>query len=170
MGHANNVAAADSAANNTVADVIGNKSDTYAGSSIRARTDTVYDDFHNQMMLYPDLALGTTVTAAGGIWTLGSFTVLVATNAISSPFDIHGVNWDNYSGNGQYQLNVYSGADGAEVLIGSVKINRQDVSNTTSESILNTPILPANTQVKAKLATRNGGMNVNITLRYQFHT
>jgi hypothetical protein len=160
------VPAKNAVTNANIRDVIGNKTDDEAGTSVYSILYTLLAHCHSVQLCMPTLAGGVTVTAAGGAWTLGNFVVIIATNAVTDPFDIHQIHVGTFSASDIYQLELYSGANGAEVLIAQVRFSR--TSNTNPGSILPviTPILPANTQVKAKLASAGGGANVNFSVMY----
>ena len=116
------VPTADSANNRTTRDVIGTKTDTHNGDSLMAAAHTVDEHFHKSSQVYPTLADGVLVTATANDWTdLGAFAVIVATNGITSDFDIHFVNVETVSAVGHYELVLYSGADAAEVEVARVR-------------------------------------------------
>ena len=160
------VPATDSADNETIRDVIGSKLDTHDGDSIRAVLHTLDDHIHGKAEVHPSLADGIVVTATANDWTdLGAFAVIAATNAITFDFDIHYISIENISANGVYELVLYSGADAAEVEIGRKRFAQNAVQDSIVNVPFRTPIIPANTQIKAKLASDNAVANtVTITL------
>lgn len=163
------VPTADSAANTTMSDVIGNKSDSHAGNSIMAGIDELKEHTHSRAKCHPTLAAGVTVTGGAGAWALGNYAVLVAANAITSDFDIHYVHAEAVSANDTYEIVLYSGADGAEVEIGRIRMTRSATIDSPTSLPFSCPIIPANTQIKAKVASSSGGGDT-VALSIFYHT
>ena len=162
------VPAVDSTRNKHFTEVIGNKSDTHDGDSIYAHVETIDDHFHAVSMVYPTMADGVVVTATANKWTdLGSFAVIAATNAITDDFDIHYISVEDISANGVYELVLYGGADASEVEIGRRRFTQNAVQDPVINIPFQTPIIVANTQIKAKLASDNTNADtVTISLGY----
>jgi len=165
------VPAADSADNNYMQDVIGNKTDTHSGISLYGRVKTLNEHIHSASKVYPTLASGVTVTA-GAAWTLGNFSEIVPVSTIGSPFDIHHVSIENISANDVYELVLYYDADGTpgdEVECGRVRVTKNASQDSTLNIPMQTPIIPADYQIKAKLASSAGGNSVDITIFYHVY-
>ena len=157
----------NSAANTTLRDVIGNKTDDEDGNSIYSKLYVLSDHAHGVQLCKPDKADGISVTAGALAWALSAaYTVVIATNAVDAPFDIHMVHVGTFTATDVYQLELYSGANGAEVLIAQVRFSRINATNPGSILPCITPLLPANTQVKAKLASKAGGAACNFSVMY----
>lgn len=163
-----NVPPVDSANNKDWGDVIGNKSDTHDGDSLRAMSHTFDEHFHNPGKVYPTLANGVVVTA-GGAWALGSFAVIVPTNGITSDFDIHHISIEAVSAIEVYELVLYSGPDASEVEIGRVRFTKSTNNDATQNIPFMCPIVAANSQIKAKLATQGGSDTVTISIFYHIY-
>ncbi len=133
---------------------------------IEQQVEVIEDHNHNVQHCIPNLADGLNVIAGAGAWTLGNFAVLIATGLLVQPFDIHMVHVGTFSASDIYQLNLYAGANGSEVLIAEVRFTRTNATNPGSILPCITPLLPAGTQVKAKLACKLGGANVNFSVMY----
>ena len=108
---------ADSADNNNMSDVIGNKTDTSSGDSIIAYLKSLAADMHileehihSVSKVYPTLANGITVTSGVGAWVLGSATAVVPINTITDEYDIHYVSVGSVSVNDTYELALFSDA------------------------------------------------------------
>ena len=186
------VPAQNSATNVNVSDVMGNKTDTSAGTSVVAlekktdadvvtatgtvntiNTTTARDDkhFHSAAQVYPTLAAGVTVTKNNTAWVLGNYAVVVPANTIASTFDIHGINFDDITVAAVYELVLYSGADGAEVEIGRTRCTRTGTTAIATESPFMSAIVAANSQIKAKVAASNTGAgSVIISIRYHSYS
>ena len=131
--------------------------------------DTIYDHVHSAQKVYPTLANGVTVTGGVVAWALGNFAVIVPANAISAPFDIHHVNISAYNANDTFELIFYYGADGSEVEMGRTRFTRLTNVGASPHTPMMSIIVPANSQIKAKLATQNGTSNT-VTVTILYHT
>ncbi len=155
----------DSANNNTVADVVGNKSDTYAGDSIFSHVHIMLEHGHSPSQVYPTLAAGTTVVSSAVAWTLGNFVIVVPASTVGLPFDIHYVSIEDLSANGVYELVLYYGAGDTEC--GRVRFTKNAVQDGTMNVPMQTILIPADSIIKAKLATDNAVANTaDISLFY----
>lgn len=148
-------------------DAIGNKSDDEDGSSLYARAYKTDRHDHSIARVYPSMAAGIDVTKAAALWTLGAFAVMIPAGTITAPFDIHGVGFDAIPANGVYELVIYAGPDGGESEVARIRFARTAAGSVELESPCQTPIIAANSQIKAKLAGSNGAATVvPISLRY----
>ena len=154
----------DSADNNTMADVLGNKTDTHDGDSVYALSEIQNDHVHKAAKVFPTLGAGVTVTGAAGAWTLGNYAEVAAANDITSDFDIHYIVVEDISATGVYELVLYA----ATTEIGRIRL----VKSAAQDSVLSHPfqcaIQPANTQIQAKLASSSGGGDT-ITISLEYH-
>lgn len=159
------VPAQDSADNNFIEDVVGNKTDTHAGNSLYAMTETLLEHVHSASKVYPTLATAVTVTA-GASWVLGNFVEIVPASTITSDFDIHHVYVDSISANDTYELVLYKGAISSEIEIGRVRFAK----NSNFDAIVNQPfqttLLLANERISAKVASSGGSNNVSVGIMY----
>lgn len=147
------VPTADSSDNNTLRDVVGNKTDTHSGDSIYAIAHTIEEHVHKESKVYPTLAAGVTITSSATAWVLGSFATIVAASTITSDFDIHHISIESISANGVYELVLYYGAGDTEC--GRVRFTKNANQDGTMNVPMMTPIIPANSQIRAKLASNN---------------
>jgi hypothetical protein len=163
-GYDTTVPTANTASNGTTRDVVGNKNDTSAGTSLVAKllqvledTEILLDHIHKEQKVYPTLADGVTVTGGEAAWTLGDYAVVVPASTITSAFDIHWVNIEATSVADEYELVLYSGSDGNEVEIGRCRFTRTSNLDAVNGVPMQTPVTVANAQIKAKLASDTGG-------------
>ena len=159
---------ADSADNNNVSDVIGNKLDTHSGDSILGFIKKLEDHIHSASKVYPTLATGVTINGGVGAWVLGSATVIVPVNAIADEYDIHYISVASVSVNDTYELALFSDA-ACTVEVGRVRFTRTAVQSSTSSTPMMTPILAANTGIWAKLASASGGDNIVVSIFYHVY-
>lgn len=158
----------NTADNELMCDVIGNKNDTHAGDSIFSHAHILDEHAHSAAKVYPTLADGVTVSGAAGAWTLENFYEIVPAGSIASAFDIHYIDVEAASASDVYEVVLYA----ATTEIARAKITFVDVANSqTLPSIpIITAIQPANTQIQAKCATSAGGADtIKISLAYHIY-
>ncbi len=160
------VPTADSADNVHIRDVLGSKTDTHDGDSVRAILHILDEHTHNHQRVYPELADPITITSAGGAWNLGTIVEIVPVNTITEPFDIHWIAFSSASATDDYEVKIYSGLGGAEVEIATTRTYKQATQAGSAPSPVLTNIMPANTRISAALATGGGGDNIGVTLLY----
>lgn len=158
------VPTADSTANNTFADVIGSKDDTHDGDSISATVHRLDEHVHESQRTWPDLDNCIPVAGGAGAWELGDFVELVPAGGtgILGDFDIHFVTVE-MSAADEYQVNLYA----VETFIGSIDVSRPAGFTTVDNAPMQTPIIPAQTQIQAKVASSTGGDTGN--LKFEYH-
>lgn len=159
--------AIDSTANNSVADVVGNKSDTHNGDSLYAKAETVEDHIHSVSKVYPTLADGVTLTCVNdaSTWTLGSLVEVIPASTIASDFDVHHLMVESISANNVYEIVLYAGASDTE--IGRVRCVKNAVQSGTLNLPMQTPIIAANSRIRAAVASAtNDGETIAISLKY----
>lgn len=160
----------DAAVNASMRDVVGNKDDTHDGNSLAAWAHANADHIHKCMDVFPSGGAGVTVTASdSNPWTLGSFAVIVAADAIASDFDVHFLVIETMSANAIYELVLYSGADASEMEIAHARFVRVTNQVRSVHIPIQTPIVPANTQIKAKVMSSTGALD-SITMSLAYHT
>ena len=160
----------DSADNSSMRDVIGNKSDTHDGTSIRAVVHTLDEHAHKAAQAIPTGAAGVVVTCGdSNAWDLGNFAVLIATNAIDEDFDIHFIVMEAMSANATYEVVLYSGADGSEVEIGRVRVVRITNQVRSEDLPFQCQLQAANAQIKAKVMSSTGALDT-VTMSLYYHT
>lgn len=153
------VPAVNSAANSSVEQVVGNKSDTHVGDSAMAILHILNEHAHVHSEVYPTLANGEDVVS-GAAWVLGVFKEIVPVNTINEVFDIHYISIEELSANDVYELVLYA----ATVEIGRVRFIKNAVQDGTVNVPFQCDMQPANTQIQAKLATSSGGDTARISL------
>lgn len=149
-----NIPSQNSASNNYVRDVMGNKNDDNNGDSLYSFSYKMDKHFHSPAMVYPTLANATVISKANSsAWGLdASPTEIIPASTITSPFDIHYVNIGAISNNDQYELILFSGAVGAETEIARVSFDRS-VTATEGSIPCQTIILSENSRISAKLTS-----------------
>jgi len=151
-----------SAAITVMADAIGTSFDTESTNSIFGKSDALFDHAHSHQKVIPTLANGVTVTGGVAAWALGAFAIIVPTNVITKPFDIHHVHVAAYNANDTFELVLYAGADASEVEVGRIRFTRTTNVGATPHLPMMTSVIPANTQIKAKIASQLGTSNTAV--------
>lgn len=125
-----------------------------------------WEENHAGQWVYPLLGAGILITAHANAYQLGNYATIIPVNAIDTAFHIHHVHILAPSANGDYELRLYTGAG---VRIAIFTFSRTDKKDDIEGVDLYTPHLFANTQVRAKLASSNGGDTASIKLWYHPH-
>lgn len=154
----------DSVNNIVMRDVIGNKTDTHDGDSIAAFIHKTDEHNHSTVDVYPTLADDVQVVGAAGAWALGAFKEIVPASTITNDFDIHFIEVSTASANDVFELHLFA----VEVLIGKVRFARTTNQVRIAAKPFQTVIIPANTQIQAKLASAAGGSKT-ADISIQFH-
>jgi hypothetical protein len=83
-------------------------------------------------------------------------------------FDIHHVLVEAISANSVYEIVLYQGA--GDVEIGRVRVVRSTVQSGTLNIPIQTPIVDANSRIRAAVASaNNNGETVTISLKYHLY-
>jgi len=148
------VPAADSVANVTTADVVGNKLDTHDSNSLYGRVQEVYDYLNNARLCYPSLAAGTAVVSANANWTYGAYATVVPAAAIATDFHIIAVSIEACNRDATYQLELYKGA--TDIVVQAVRFTIEGGYFGNQIYVLGSAEVEANSRVRARLASSNG--------------
>lgn len=165
----------DSAANNNIADVIGNKTDSSFSDSVTpsiiGHLRAGYYHVHDSAKVYPVGADPVTVTDKNDVgvtpWGHGTIVEIIPADTITVKFDIHWVLISDISAPDDYELKLYKGAAASEELIATIAFARSsNFSQEGSQPIQVAPI-PANTRISASLASGDSdGASCKIKLYY----
>ena len=133
------------------------------------RIRRIHNHLHSQNRVYPTMANGIQIAAAAGLWGLSAgFTEIIPVDTITSDFAIHHINVEAASDADTYEIVLYVGT----TEIGRVRITFIDIAN--SQTLPSLPfiaeVIPANSQIQAKIATKGGGSDtIDISLAYHLH-
>lgn len=163
------VVSADSAANTYIRDVIGNKTDTHDGNSLRAILELLEDHAHKGQQCYPTLADAINIVSSATAWTYGSYVELVPVDTITSDFDIHWLNISAISANDEYEIEFATGLVAAEVKVACVSFERNAVQSQEGSISMQTPVFPANTRISARIASKAASAN-HANFKIHYHT
>lgn len=165
------VPAKDIADNDSMSEVIGNKTDGHNGSSAMALLHTLEEHEHKPQFVYPDEANSINVATSGVAWDIAgaSYTTIIPDGVITDDFDIHWVVLSNPSANAQYQINIYcdDAIGGPIIFCGSVAFTRITNQVRSFAEPIMMPIAPAGYRVRAKLACSLASVeDVDVKLAY----
>lgn len=125
----------------------------------------IEEHMHSESKVYPTLAAPVAVLGDNSAWTLGSFVEIVPVDTITDVFDIHFINIEDADDDDMYELVLY--ADETE--IGRVRfvVDTSVFGGALPAIPFQTPLIPANTKIQAKVASSaGGGDTVNISIHY----
>ena len=118
-----------------------------------AEMDIVEEHIHSVQQVAPSTAIGILVTAGAAPWDLGAESGTILTGP-AAWFDIHYIDIETISANGNYQLNIYANS----VIKASVTFTKKSV---TADDYVRcpviTPLLAAGSVITAKLGSLAGG-------------
>lgn len=152
------VPAQNSAANATINDVIGSKTDNNLGTSLYARLDELYDQWQAERLVYPTLAAGATIVSANANWTYGAYAIIVPASTITANFHIFSISIEACDRDATFQLEVYKGA--ADDIVTAVRFNITGGFFGNQVMFLGSEEIDANSQVRARLASSNGAAQI----------
>ena len=131
---------------------IGARTDSPLQDTLYGRTIAVYNNLHSTQNVYPTLANGVTLTTGTLAWALGAKTEVIPSNAIPTVFDLHHINVGGVSNTATFEIHVYAGEIGHEVLISSGRTTRTDPFGSAPQISVSAPIQLANTRISASIA------------------
>lgn len=145
--------------------VVGKKTDHVAvpyeagKNTLAGHLNTAYYHMHGTPFVYPNKADAIVLTAGAGAWdTTGAITEVVPANALNvAAFDLHWIDVSAISANCEGVIDIYSGAIGAVVLIGQIRIYRNAVMSQEGSKRIQIPQQPSGTRIACKLSTSEAG-------------
>ena len=145
---------------------------TFGENSILDHLNTAYYHVHGEAFVYPSLADNVTLTAGTGAWdNTGTITeVIPASMLTTSAFDLHWIDVSNISAVGEVEIEVFSGASGSEVKIGSVRASRTTNQARNGPQALQIPQQPSGTRISARLSdSTTGALTCNISFSGHYY-
>lgn len=148
--------------------IIGNTSDDESSNTLFGGHYILQKHIHGIQKTYPYLADAVTLTGGTNAWTLGNKIEVIPADTITSPFDIHCVNTGSASVTDTYQIVLYSGSVGNEVIVGTTRVVKDSAMSSILTKAIISPIFPANTRISMALASKSGG-NDTLTVSVEYH-
>jgi hypothetical protein len=157
-------------ANDKIRDVIGSKADNVLGNSIVSMLLSVQKYFHNVSRVYPNLANSLSITKVNNsAWGLDAdTTTLIPANTITGIFGIHFINFTVFNNNDEFQLNLYQGDVGSEILIAEVTFDKSADQTTEPNVSCGTLPIPANSRISGKLSSKAASSRT-IGFKFGYH-
>jgi hypothetical protein len=131
------------------------------------RCHLIEEHVHNESAVYPTLAAGVTVTGHADAWTLGAYAEIVPASTITGVFDIHFINVEDASADDIYELVLYEVT--TEIARVRFVVDTSVFGGGLPSIPIITPIIAANAQIQAKLATSAGGSDTAV-VSVHYHT
>jgi len=132
-------------------------------NSIMAYLRTMYQHVHGETFVFPDLDDDFVLTSGAGAWgTGGALVEIIPAGGTDRPFDLHWMNIANMSADAEYQVKLYAGAPGEEVVIDPGIRSWRDSTflagvETTGAQAIQIPQQSAGTRITARLFSSNAG-------------
>lgn len=122
-------------------------------NSILAHLNTSYYHVHGASFIYPKYANPVTLTSAAASWaTTGAIVEVIPANAITKAFDIHWCSTVETSADLFGIIDIFSGAPGAEVLIGAIDVYRGSAQGRDYPMPVQIPQQAANTRISCRFS------------------
>jgi len=145
--------------NNLTKYQIGAKSDfvhlpyIFGDNSIYAHLNTAYYHIHGAAFIYPDKAVPVQLTSSAAAWSqTGTIAQVIPANAITKAFDLHWASISDISADCYGVVDIFAGASGSEVKIGSVDCTRTSNFSQEGQKPVQVPQQPANTRISCRFS------------------
>ena len=142
---------------NSVSNILGTQTDLVTVPHIietetaMAFLHTGYYHVHGASFIYPKYAIPVQLTSATAAWaTTGTIVEIIPANTIIKNFDLHWCSISDISANLFGVIDIYAGGAGAEVLIGSVDVNRTINFSREGTAPIQIPQQTENTRISAR--------------------
>ena len=146
---------------------IGDSTDNWnADKTILGYANTADHHIHSSSLCYPTLTNGIQVNTGSAGWVLGNFTEIIPAGFISSAYDLHWVNFETASASGTYEIHLFSGAPGEEVLIAMARTVRDNNQYGISSVPIQMAIQPPGTRISSRIASSSGNRNITLSVYY----
>lgn len=130
---------------------------------IQERVHRIEEHLHSDQLCYPVLADPIELTAGAG-WEIGTLVPIVPVDTITNDFDLHWCVISDPDTNDDYEVYLYSGDGDTQVAV--VPITRTGPFTTSFQAKVQTRVIPANSRIRAALASRAGASKLKIKLVY----
>jgi hypothetical protein len=123
---------------------------------------------HAIQKTYPYLADGITLTGGVQAWTLGNKIEVIPANFVNKLFDIHCINTGQASATDTYQIVLWTGLAGQEVISSSTRVVKDSQQSGILTKAIITPLFSPNTRISASLASKSGGSDT-LVISVEYH-
>lgn len=125
------------------------------------------DHAHSAQRVWRTETVPITLTSGGGAWTLGSFAEMVAVDQITSDFDIHWAIINDPNTNESYEIAFFYGA--TDIACGRLCFTRSNNFVNSISVPMMTPLIPANSRIRVKMADGTGGSVAKMKILYHIY-
>lgn len=132
-----------------------------AKKTLRDITVIIERSINSQGLVYPTGASGIAVYSGLEPWVLGDFVEVVPANVIEAAFSICRISIEDADNTTIYEIALYAGID--EVTRKRVNTKKEKYS---LELPVLTPVIPANSQIQARVMSEEGDDMVTISIEY----
>jgi len=161
--------------NNLIKTTVGKKSDFVhvpfqnGDNTLYGYMKTSYYHVHGKSFLYPDKANPVTLTSSAPAWSeTGNITEIIPAGAITRDFDLHWVNISDMPANLYGVVDIFAGAVGQEVKIGSVDCVRTSNFSQEGNRPVQIPQLKAGTRVSCRFSDSTTSAR-SVTVKFYGH-
>ena len=122
-------------------------------NSLMAYTRTGYYHVHGASFIYPDKANPVTLTSNAASWNAtGTIVEIIPADTITKNFDLHWCNVSDISADLYGVVDLFAGASGQEVKIGSIEVTRTSNFSQEGNKPIQIPQQAANTRISARFS------------------
>jgi hypothetical protein len=123
------------------------------------RNRVPYEFLISEPLVHPTLNPGATILSAAANWTLGAYATIVPINIITTDFIVQTFVVESSDKDGVFEIEFYYGA--ADVKFASYRfaINGGFFGIPGPGARVSSPVIPANSQIRARLASSDGALN-----------
>ncbi len=150
-----------------IAQTVGETTDPFNADTLAGRSEGVYQHIHQVARVYPTLTAGQVIPADATAWDLGAVTQIIPAGTITQAFDLHWVNVEAMSHNATYELVLYAGDPDVE--IARVRFTRVDNFTKRDAIFVESPVIAANSRIRAALACSDAGAGRQATVSLGYH-
>jgi hypothetical protein len=135
------------------------------------RNRVPYEYLISEPLVYPTLAAGATIQSAAANWTLGAYATIVPINTITADFIVQTFTVESCDKDGAFEIKFYYGA--SDIIFSSYRfaVNGGFFGVPSPVPRVSSPVIPANSQIRAKIASSDGLLNqatLTISIGYVF--
>jgi len=134
--------------------------------NLEGRSNTVKSQ-NTESGVYPTLATSTALLSSTSTsWALGVYTTIIPEDTITSRFTVKNLIIGQLSATTDYEMVLYSSSSSGLVELGRTRFIQPSSAGLKPLIPINTPIVVANTEIGAKLASETASSTASTSLMY----
>jgi hypothetical protein len=124
-----------------------------------SRVGVPYEFLISEPLVHPTLAAGATIVSAAANWTLGAYATIVPAATITADFIMQTFTVESCNNDGVFEIEFYHGA--TDILFAAYRfaVNGGFFGVPSPLPRTSSPVIPANSQIRARLASSDGAAN-----------